>query len=105
MGALRIFCGDFNYEKHAMSFKYTTAIASERVGLVDAVPESEATFGCVEEDGGPSEWLLTFLVDRLRPRVLDHIFADRPACAWKILRMRNEDHATRHLYQQASDHC
>mmetsp|Transcript_116756 Transcript_116756/g.330293 ORF Transcript_116756/g.330293 Transcript_116756/m.330293 type:complete len:449 (+) Transcript_116756:100-1446(+) len=101
---LRLFTGDFNNEKNTIPFKYMAAVASDRCGLVDAVPDSEATFGCIEEDGGPSEWLLTFPVDRCRPRTLDHIFADRPAICSRVVPMRNEQLGTRHLYQQVSDH-
>jgi len=102
--ALRIFCGDLNVEKDSRSFRKLTAVAERRVGLFDAVPDSEATFGNVDDDGNPTEWCLTFKMDQKRPRVLDHILADCSPVSASVVAMLNDDQYTHHLYQQASDH-
>jgi len=102
--ALRVVCGDFNLSKDNDDWDALTAAASEHAGLSDAVPDCEPTFGNIDDDGGPTEWLLTFPSDRRFPRVLDHMFADRVPSATRVVAMLNEDPTTHHLYQQASDH-
>lgn len=101
---LRVFCGDFNFEKDTHSFQ-TLSTDCHQVCLFDAVPNCEATFGNVDVDGNPCEWLLTFSEDRGRPRVLDHVFSNFPAEAARVVAMPNFDCNSHHLYQQVSDHC
>merc|ERR1712157_270522 len=46
--ALRMICGDFNLGKGNGVWDSLTAVASERAGLCDAVPDCEATFGNID---------------------------------------------------------
>eukprot|EP00927_Polykrikos_kofoidii_P027187 TRINITY_DN24015_c0_g1_i1.p1 TRINITY_DN24015_c0_g1~~TRINITY_DN24015_c0_g1_i1.p1 ORF type:complete len:490 (-),score=64.49 TRINITY_DN24015_c0_g1_i1:580-2049(-) len=101
---LRIFCGDFNFEKDTQSFESVASLAKVRCQMFNVEHNGDGTFGTIE-DGGPAEWCLTFPLDQKRPRVIDYIFADKAARTSRVVPMRNDDKATRHLYQQASDHC
>jgi len=102
--ALRVFCGDFNLDKDTASFKHTASRARETLNLFDVLPASEPTFGAVNVDGSPAEWLLTFPADRGTRRVVDHIFADRLPIEARVTPMANEHEHTRHVFQQVSDH-
>jgi len=100
---LRIFCGDLNCEKSSRSYRLAEEVAS-RFGLKNVQPDSEATFGNCTESGEAVEYCLTFKPDRARPRVLDYIFADRPAIKATVAPFLNTDVHTKHLFQQVSDH-
>merc|ERR1712007_166063 len=102
--ALRIFCGDFNLDKDTPPFELISSKLKERLSLFDALPSSESTFGAVNCDSSPTEWLLTFPADRGTQRVLDHIFADRSPIESRVAPLTNDNELTKHLFQQVSDH-
>lgn len=112
---LRIFCGDFNLNAlggpmHQAALSRFQSRADGRLALKDAGPYSDKgagpTFGCIEDDGSPAEWLMTKANDLGCQKRLDFIYANRegiPGTA-AVVTMRNEDSSTRHLFQEASDH-
>merc|ERR1711920_673723 len=80
----RIFCGDFNLAKGSTSFREFEDCARDK-GLHDTFPQCPPTYGCVDErTGQPSETLLTYSADRTRPKVLDHVFSDRPGSDMRV---------------------
>lgn len=101
--SLRIFCGDFNLDKNTGEFKQFS-LSLRQSNLVDANPTSSATYGVIDSNGKPVEWLLTPSVACDKPEVIDHIFADRLPLSSCVLPLRNDDESSRHIFQQVSDH-
>jgi len=112
---LRVFCGDFNLDAlggrmHEAALSCFGNRARERLNIQDAGPYSKdgagPTFGCIEADGSPSEWLMTKKNDLGCQKRLDFIYANRegiPGTA-SVVTMRNNDPSSRHLFPEASDH-
>jgi len=112
---LRIFCGDFNLDAlggrmHEAALSCFGSRARERLDIHDAGPYSEdgagPTYGCIDADGSPSEWLMTKKNDLGCQKRLDFIYANRegiPGTA-SVVTMRNNDPSSRHLFPEASDH-
>jgi len=110
---LRVFCGDFNLDAlgdrmHEAALSCFGIWARERLNLKDVGPHKDAgpTFGCIEADGSPSEWLMTKRNDLGCQKRLDFIYANRegtPGTA-SVVAMRNDDPNSRHLFQEVSDH-
>lgn len=114
-GPLRIFCGDFNLDAlggpmHQAALSRFRDCAQQKLALADAGPYSDRgagpTFGCTLDDGSPAEWLMTKPNDLGCKKRLDFIYSNRAAVpdSAAVVTMRNDDQASRHLFQEASDH-
>merc|ERR1712224_348943 len=63
------------------------------------------TFACVNEDGEPSEKLLTKPADyKQKPRAIDHVFTDQDVVSAHVEAFKNGKPATQEAFQQVSDH-
>lgn len=102
----RIFCGDFNVSKDSLAFTRFREDALRRLKLVDVYPKSPPTFACVDETTGkPLETLLTKPGSQGHPRVIDHVFSDKPCSHARVDHMpASAEHRKLYKYQQVSDH-